>query len=213
LSSSSSKIFITKKKQKRALQAELISSAKQRSDSIDKQKVLELCISRKERDISDLLNKLNETISYYEVKLERKDEQIWTMTYQINEGISLLIEVQKNCAAAQAVTIKGKATAAAEEAAEAGNSGGVDFAALSEIEKKFRNKEKAFQLEAEKIGNEIKVKDEKISLLNDQIIDLTKKQFAPRMERLKVIERDLKSRMTEYALAEERMEVKLLIML
>lgn len=33
------------------------------------------------------------------------------------------------------------------------------------------------------------------------------KQFQPRMERLKVIERDIKDRMVEYALAEERMEV------
>lgn len=47
---------------------------------------MDALVSRKERDISDLLNKLNETISDYEIKLERKDEQIWTMTYQINEG-------------------------------------------------------------------------------------------------------------------------------
>jgi hypothetical protein len=45
--------------------------------------------------------------------------------------------------------------------------------------------------------------------LNLQVIDLTKRQFQPRMERLKLIERDVKNRMEEYILAEERMEVSL----
>ena len=42
--------------------------------------------------------------------------------------------------------------------------------------------------------------------LNNQVADLTKKQFQPRMERLKLIERDVKNRMEEFVLAEERME-------
>jgi hypothetical protein len=45
--------------------------------------------------------------------------------------------------------------------------------------------------------------------LNATVSELEKKQFQPRMERLKAIENDIKNRMEEYALAEERMEVSL----
>jgi hypothetical protein len=44
--------------------------------------------------------------------------------------------------------------------------------------------------------------------LSAAVADLQKNQFQPRMERLKAIEKDIKSRMEEYALAEERMEVR-----
>lgn len=170
------------------MQSEVAAFTKMKVDFLEKQKQLEALISRKERDISDLLNKLNETISYYEIKLERKEEQIWSMTYQINE-------VQKSSAAQVAAVIKEKTQF------------GVDSTTLTDLEKKFQNKEKALQEEAEKASSESKAKDDKIAALNDQIIELSKKQFAPRMERLKVIERDIRDRMAEYAIAEERMEV------
>jgi uncharacterized protein (DUF342 family) len=111
------------------------------------------------------------------------------MTYQINE-------TQNNTAAAQAAQVVNENTTF-----------GLDTTTLTDLEKEFKTKEKVLQEEAEKIRSESKAKDEKISALNNQIIELTKKQFAPRMERLKVIERDIKDRMSEYALAEERMEV------
>ena len=47
---------------------------------------LESVLMRKEKDVSDLLNKLNETINDYELKLERKEEQVWAMSVQLNEG-------------------------------------------------------------------------------------------------------------------------------
>ena len=43
--------------------------------------------------------------------------------------------------------------------------------------------------------------------MDNQIADLRTKQFHPRMEWLKLIEKDIKSRIEEYALAEERMAV------
>ena len=51
----------------------------------------------------------------------------------------------------------------------------------------------------------------RILALNTTVSELEKKQFQPRMERLKAIENDIKNRMEEYALAEERMEVDLYI--
>jgi hypothetical protein len=35
---------------------------------------------KKEKDITDLLIKVNDTINDYESKLEKKEEQMWTMS-------------------------------------------------------------------------------------------------------------------------------------
>lgn len=42
--------------------------------------------------------------------------------------------------------------------------------------------------------------------LNETISKLQNLMYHPRLERLKIIEKDIKNRMVEYALAEERME-------
>jgi hypothetical protein len=47
----------------------------------------------------------------------------------------------------------------------------------------------------------------KNSSLAESVSELTKGQYQPRMERLKLIENSIKDRMMEYALAEERLEV------
>ncbi|ORY52950.1 hypothetical protein BCR33DRAFT_779325 [Rhizoclosmatium globosum] len=86
-----------------------------------------------EKDIADLLTKVNDTINEYELKLERKEEQMWAMSLQMTEETT-------------------------------------------------------------------------ITELSAVVAELQKKQFQPRMERLKAIEKDIKGRMEEYALAEERME-------
>ncbi len=43
--------------------------------------------------------------------------------------------------------------------------------------------------------------------MNARVADLTAKQYQPRMERLKEIEADIKSKIEEYCLADEKMEV------
>ncbi|KAI9202540.1 uncharacterized protein BJ171DRAFT_176768 [Polychytrium aggregatum] len=50
------------------------------------------------------------------------------------------------------------------------------------------------------------IKEESVTKLSQQVEELSKKQFQPRMEKLKAIEQDVKIRMEEYALAEERLE-------
>lgn len=77
--------FLTQK-QKRALNVELTAELKLKQENAEKLKSLEALLTRKEKDLSGLLNKLSETIGEYELKLERKDEQIWTLTYKMNEG-------------------------------------------------------------------------------------------------------------------------------
>ncbi|KAJ3107124.1 hypothetical protein HDU97_004817 [Phlyctochytrium planicorne] len=164
-------------RQKKAVQNELASAVKQRQEMSDKNKAMENLLARKEKDISDLLTKVNDTINDYELKLERKEEQMWAMSLQMSE------ESQKNR-----------------------NHINIDPDFINDIEKKWQAKEKNLQAEIERIAGLMKTKDESIASLSATIADLQKKQFQPRMERLKAIEKDIKSRMEEYALAEERME-------
>ena len=42
---------------------------------------------KKEKDLTDMMAKLNDTINEYELKLERKEEQMWAMSVQLDEGI------------------------------------------------------------------------------------------------------------------------------
>ncbi|KAJ3040530.1 hypothetical protein HK097_002539, partial [Rhizophlyctis rosea] len=73
-------------RQKKHLQTELSQVLKQRSDLTDKSKQLEALLSRKEKDISDLLAKVNDTINDYEQRLERKEEQMWALSVQVAEN-------------------------------------------------------------------------------------------------------------------------------
>ncbi|KAJ3049474.1 hypothetical protein HK097_009533 [Rhizophlyctis rosea] len=82
----------------------------------------------------------------------------------------------------------------------------IDTDFIDGIEKKWQAKEKILQSEMERMTTQIRSREDEINGLKSVIDDLKKKQFQPRMERLKAIERDIKNRMEEYALAEERME-------
>ncbi|KAL2916157.1 hypothetical protein HK105_204248 [Polyrhizophydium stewartii] len=181
-------------KNKKQLQNELTATQKTRNELQERIKNLESVLVRKEKDIADLLNKINETINEYELKLERKEEQMWAMSMQLSE------ETQKNHAAQQAAAAKEKA-----------HTFTVDPDVIGDIEKRWQAKEKSLTDEIDRLVGEIHIRDEKITgknqtLISEQVADLTKKQFHPRMERLKTIEHDIKNRMEEYALAEERME-------
>lgn len=48
--------------------------------------LLESLVTRKDKDISDLLAKINDTIKEYELRLEQKEEQVWAMSEKINKG-------------------------------------------------------------------------------------------------------------------------------
>ncbi|KAJ3356724.1 hypothetical protein HDU83_000140 [Entophlyctis luteolus] len=168
-------------KQKKAKQQELNGVIKQRQELADKNKTLDNLLTRKEKDIADLLAKVNDTINEYELKLERKEEQMWAMSLQMSEES----ESQKNRNANQL---------------------NIDPDFINDIEKKWQAKEKTLQVEIERQANTLRARDEEIANLSSVVADLQKKQFQPRMERLKAIEKDIKGRMEEYALAEERME-------
>ncbi|KAI8834887.1 hypothetical protein BC829DRAFT_406793 [Chytridium lagenaria] len=77
-------------RQKKSVQNDLASALKQKQEMADKNKAMENLLARKEKDISDLLTKVNDTINDYELKLERKEEQMWAMSLQMSE------ESQKN---------------------------------------------------------------------------------------------------------------------
>jgi hypothetical protein len=55
-------------------------TTKERDELAEKAKTLESILQKKERDITDLLIKVNDTINDYESKLEKKEEQMWTMS-------------------------------------------------------------------------------------------------------------------------------------
>ncbi|KAJ3066570.1 hypothetical protein HDU98_010128 [Podochytrium sp. JEL0797] len=167
-------------KQKKQMQTEMNIVIKQRHDLQEKNKALDNLLTRKEKDIADLLTKVNDTINEYELKLERKEEQMWAMSLQMSE------ESQKNQNNTNHLNID------------------PDF--INDIEKKWQAKEKTLQQEIERQANAMRSKEGTISTLSAEVNELQKKQFQPRMERLKAIEKDIKGRMEEYALAEERME-------
>ena len=72
-------------KQKKAAQTELAAANQSNGEFKDKIKSLEVIIAKKDKEINNGITKLNDTISEYEQKLERKEEQIWVMGSQINE--------------------------------------------------------------------------------------------------------------------------------
>jgi uncharacterized coiled-coil protein SlyX len=68
------------------LQTDLSLATKQKLQLQDQNRTMEGTIARKEKDISDLLTKVNDTIKEYETKLERKEEQMWAMNEKLSEG-------------------------------------------------------------------------------------------------------------------------------
>ncbi|KAJ3044639.1 hypothetical protein HDV00_001565 [Rhizophlyctis rosea] len=181
-------------RQKKHLQTELNFLIKQRAELTDKSKQLEALLARKEKDISDLLTKVNDTINDYEQRLERKEEQMWALSVQVAE----------NAAAPQMGGGVGGGRGGGGD--KKGGKMDIDTDFIDGIEKKWQAKEKVLQTEMERLTLLIRTKEEEIGGLKVVIDDLKKRQFQPRMERIKAIERDIKNRMEEYALAEERME-------
>ena len=86
----------------------------------------------------------------------------------------------------------------------------LDADLLTDLERQWHAKEKLLIDQISGLEAKLKAADEDIARLNNQVSDLTKRQFEPRMERLKLIERDIKNRIEEYILGEERMETCLL---
>lgn len=86
----------------------------------------------------------------------------------------------------------------------------LDADVLSDLERQWQAKEKVLYDQLSVLEAKLKAADEDITRLNNQVSDLNKRQFSPRMERLKLIERDIKNRIEEYILGEERMETCLL---
>ncbi|KAI8914067.1 hypothetical protein DFJ77DRAFT_59034 [Powellomyces hirtus] len=153
---------------------------------------MESTLTRKEKDISDLLTKVNDTINDYEQKLEKKEEQMWQMSLQITEAVEKAQVPESIPPPKEDSTKKMRFD--------------VDPDFIDNLEKKFQAKEKILQHEIDKLREQSSGKDRMLSKLNDKISDLSKEQYLPRMERLKVIETDIKAKMEAYALAEESME-------
>ena len=56
-------------------------------------KHLDSLVEKKDQDILDLVNKVNETVRIYEEKLEAKDEQVWMLSEKIRGCKDLYFEV------------------------------------------------------------------------------------------------------------------------
>ena len=76
-------------KHKKALQHEhhqLVMTSENMSLRI---KHLDGVVEKKDQDILDLVNKVNETVRLYEEKLEQKDEQVWILSEKIRGSMML----------------------------------------------------------------------------------------------------------------------------
>ncbi|KAJ3190149.1 hypothetical protein HDU85_000440 [Gaertneriomyces sp. JEL0708] len=189
-------------KQRKQLQTELAGVIKQRNEITERHKAMETLLSRKEKDIADLLTKVNDTINEYELKLEKKEEQMWAMSVQMTEAAQ---SMQKAPAPpppepVSSTTIRNMNARMSRVVAD------IDPEFIDNMEKKWQAKEKALQTELDHVRTTLGTKERDLTLLRAAVADLTKKQFQPRMERLTAIEKDIKVRLEQYALSEERME-------
>ncbi|KAJ3311996.1 hypothetical protein HDV04_003492 [Boothiomyces sp. JEL0838] len=108
------------------VQAELAAALKAKAEVEEVLKVCEQNLSGKESYISELLQKLSDTVTDYEEKLERKEEQLWNMNNQLNEEV---VKAEKQRVAASAAHRK------QEEAAIRST---VDADLITDIEKKWQ---------------------------------------------------------------------------
>ncbi|KAJ3009750.1 hypothetical protein HKX48_007768 [Thoreauomyces humboldtii] len=178
-------------RQRKQISTDFNAVVKQRNELLDKGKTMETNLARKEKDISELLTKVNDTINDYEQRLEKKEEQMWAMSLQITEAV-------------EKAQVPEPLPPPKED--KRGMRFDVDPDFIDGLEKKFQAKEKILQHEIDKLRESHSVKEKQLGKLNEKINELTKEQFLPRMERLKLIEMDIKIKMEEYALAEESME-------
>ncbi|KAI9224268.1 hypothetical protein BC828DRAFT_402412 [Blastocladiella britannica] len=168
--------------QKKQLQSDLGVMVKQRNEAIDKNRHLETTLLKKEREITELLDKVNETVKNYETQLEKKEEQMWAITERLNE------EATQN-----------KATMSLMEREK-----------LTEMERRMETQSQRFAEEVTALTERLAERETTVKELQQRFKDIQSKQYEPRMERLKAIESDLKSRMEEYLLAEESLETGLI---
>ncbi|ORZ33131.1 hypothetical protein BCR44DRAFT_224896 [Catenaria anguillulae PL171] len=156
--------------------------AKQRNEAIDKNRQLETTLAKKEREITELLDKVNETVKDYETKLEKKEEQMWAITEKLNEEASV-----------------SKMQASIMEKEK-----------IAEMERKLLAQAQAFAEETEVLKAALEKSEAEVQKHLTKISEMANRQYEPRMERLRAIEKDLKSRMEEYLLAEESLETGLI---
>ncbi|KAI8901993.1 hypothetical protein BC833DRAFT_575333 [Globomyces pollinis-pini] len=181
-------------KQKKGLQADLAALQKAKDDLKEQLISCEANVVRKDEEIAQLLKKISEIIEDYEEKLERKDEQIWGMNAQLNE------EVQKS------EKQRAAALSASKKKDEANLRSTVDAELISDIERKWQRKEKSLLQELDSSNFIIREKQKQIIVLSDRIAELEKDQYHPRMIYLKKIENEMKNKLIEYNLSEERLE-------
>ncbi|KAJ3271904.1 hypothetical protein HDV01_006118 [Terramyces sp. JEL0728] len=179
------------KKQKKNVQAELAACMKAKADVEEVLKVCEQNLSGKESYISELLQKISDTVTEYEEKLERKEEQLWNMNNQLNEEV---VKAEKQRAAASAAHRK------QEEAVIRST---VDAELITDIEKKWQRKEKSLKADLDNANQIIREKHRQAIALSDKIKDMEKEQFHPRMLFLKSVEAEMIQKLIAFQLSEE----------
>ncbi|KAG5463249.1 MAG: hypothetical protein BJ554DRAFT_693 [Olpidium bornovanus] len=227
--------YQTTLRSKKQLQADFNVVVKQKQELTEKSKVTETLVARKEKDISDLLTKVNDTIREYEAKIHAKDEEIWAMAALSEGGVPhrdyffvfarFRFPFKREGRPAGRVSAAGRqitddALRPETEKQKQGNA--IDPGMLQDMEKQFSQKEKGLVGEIEHLNKMLSGALERVSgcdsfpahadvsrasVLSAQNEKLKAYQFEPRMERLKMIEKDVRTKMEEYSVAEETLEV------
>ena len=71
----------------KTLNAELMMVTELKEQLTDQNQVLEEVVERKDKEMSELVNRINDTIKEYEQKLAHKEEQIMQINEKLAEGL------------------------------------------------------------------------------------------------------------------------------
>ncbi|KAJ3326956.1 hypothetical protein HDU91_004512 [Kappamyces sp. JEL0680] len=123
------------------------------------------------------------------------------MNTQMQEEVA---KVEEEKARAISAANKRREEVAAAAVAAVKNSADNDM--VSDIEKKWQRKEKSLLKEIEEANNILRDKHKQITVMASKIAQLEKEQYNPRMTYLQTIEQNLKQRLVELCVSEERLE-------
>jgi DNA repair exonuclease SbcCD ATPase subunit len=134
-------------------------------------------MANKNKEITDLVEKLNTTIQDYEIKIEKKEEEMWALSCRMAES-----ELKKSPS-----TSNDKA--------------GYD------VESNWKDKNEVLTNEIKGLREKIMDKDSHIEELTKEVQRLNKKQYNARLKKIKIKEQKISEKINEYILDEERIEV------
>ncbi|ORX60012.1 hypothetical protein BCR36DRAFT_579459 [Piromyces finnis] len=174
---STSVALATANKSYKLLKKEVEELKKQKLEIEENNIELDKTIAKKNKEISDLVIKLNTTIQDYEIKLEKKEEEMWALSCQVTNS-----EMKKS-------------TSISNEKV------------MIDLESKWKDKDKVLNEEIQNLTEKIMDKDNRIIELTKEIQRLNQKQFHSRLKNLRSTEQKMTEKINEYILTEEKLEI------